>query len=297
MKRFAVQDYMKERAALLEQGLRDFMPRQVPSALREAMEYSLFSGGKRLRPILVLATIESLGEDYRLGLPAACAVEMIHTYSLIHDDLPAMDDDDLRRGKPTNHKVFGEGMAILAGDALLTHAFYVIARHTSPLVPRERVVQLIAELAEFAGPSGMVGGQAADLLGEKKELTLAEIRYIHEHKTADMLRYCVRAGALLAGADGEQLARLTSYAGNLGLAFQIQDDILDVIGDEKKTGKAVGSDQNRHKATYPALLGVERSKREVERLIGLARQDLAEARLRDGTILEEIARFVMEREH
>ncbi|WP_046173796.1 polyprenyl synthetase family protein [Domibacillus indicus] len=245
--------YMNEKLQLFEPYMIEHVnAMQAPDILKEAMIYSLKAGGKRIRPMLLFAALETYGQKAEMGLDAACALEMIHTYSLIHDDLPAMDDDDLRRGKPTNHKVFGEATAILAGDALLTYAFEIIARssHYSP----DQCVQLIRMLAFAAGPAGMVGGQVADMEGEKKALTLSELEYIHRHKTGRLLAFSVMAGALIGGADQEETELLEMYARHIGLAFQIRDDILDVEGTEEELGKPVGSDESNQKSTYPALL-------------------------------------------
>ncbi|HEY9576107.1 MAG TPA: farnesyl diphosphate synthase, partial [Pseudobacillus sp.] len=257
---------------------------QAPEVLKEAMDYSLQAGGKRIRPMLIFATIASFEKTPRIGLAAAAALEMIHTYSLIHDDLPSMDDDDLRRGQPTNHKVFGEAAAILAGDALLTYAFQVIAQAES--YSSEQKVVLMEWLAEAAGPEGMVGGQMADIEGEKKELTLAELEYIHKNKTGRLLAYSVMAGALLAGASEEQLEHFQQYAFHIGLAFQIQDDILDVEGSEEKLGKRVGSDSANHKSTYPSLLTMEGAKDQLAQHANSAREALLQTNTDSALLLE-----------
>ncbi|KKB37239.1 polyprenyl synthetase family protein [Bacillus thermotolerans] len=251
--------FMKEYKEVLESELSAVIERlDAPETLKKSMNYSLQAGGKRIRPVLLFAALASLGKDPKLGLEAAAALEMIHTYSLIHDDLPSMDDDDLRRGQPTNHKVFGEAAAILAGDALLTYAFQVIVQ--SPHYSSEQKVTLVEWLAQAAGPEGMVGGQMSDMEGEGKELTLEELEYIHKNKTGRLLTYGVMAGALLAGANEEQLAHFKNYAFHVGIAFQIQDDILDVEGSEEKIGKRIGSDTAKEKSTYPALLTMEGAK-------------------------------------
>ena len=290
--------YMRERAELVGARLVEEITNDaIPVTLREAMLYSVNAGGKRLRPVLLLAVLEAFRKPLSLGMPAACAVEMIHTYSLIHDDLPAMDDDDLRRGRPTNHKGYGEAMAILAGDALLTHAFETVCQAIKEGVPAAQVVQIVQELAVFAGAKGMVGGQSADMEGENRALTLEELQYIHRHKTGDLLVFCVRAGALLADATVAQLAALTVYAERIGLAFQIQDDILDVVGDEAKIGKPVGSDEERQKSTYPALLGLEQSRRLLVQTIAEAHDALSAADLPNDTMLRALADFIMNRDH
>jgi geranylgeranyl diphosphate synthase, type II len=242
--------YLAARARLVERALDARFPRQA-SRLRQAMRYSLLAGGKRIRPVLALAAGEVCGVRPRLVLPFACALEMIHTYSLVHDDLPAMDDDALRRGKPTSHKVYGEGLAILVGDALLTEAFRVMAaaRGVSPA----RTLGAVAEVAAAAGEAGMVGGQALDLAAERSRASFARVRDIHRRKTGALLRSAVRVGALVAGAEARVLRRLTAYGEHLGLAFQIADDILDAAGGSEADGR---TDRALDKATYPGVLGM-----------------------------------------
>lgn len=293
-----IKEYIHTRAEVIAERLATYVDQtDIPETLREAMAYSLLAGGKRLRPVFVLATLEAMGKPIESGISVGCAVEMIHTYSLIHDDLPAMDNDDFRRGKPTNHKVYGEAMAILAGDALLTYAFEIVCEAEAADIPASSVVQVVRELASYAGARGMVGGQCADMEGENVQLTLEQLQYIHQHKTADLLIFCVRAGAILAGATEHQLELLTRYATNIGLAFQIQDDILDVTGDEAKIGKPVGSDEKSHKSTYPVLIGMEASRQMLNRLVDEANQALLEARLADDRILRSLASFVIERDY
>ena len=288
--------YLKEKANYIEQAMPAFLSDETPKELLESMQYSLFAGGKRIRPILILATIEAFGKDAAVGLPVACAVEMIHTYSLIHDDLPAMDNDDFRRGKPTNHKKFGDATAILAGDGLLTDAFGAVCLLSNHGAPATAILQIVKELSYYAGSRGMVGGQMADLLGEGKQLSLPQLQYIHEHKTADLLVFCIRAGAILGGATAEQLELLGTFGKNVGLAFQIQDDILDIYGEEEKIGKPVGSDQEKDKSTYPNLLGLEQSKAELERLVTEAKLALKQSGV-EASILEAIADFIIQREN
>lgn len=227
--------------------------------LVDSMEYSLTAGGKRLRPILVMAAADAVGAKGTDFLHVACAIEMIHTYSLIHDDLPAMDNDDYRRGKLTNHKVYGEAMAILAGDALLTQAFEVILRQEG--VSAEVLLQVVREMSVAAGPNGMVGGQVIDMLSEGKKISMAELRKMHMGKTGALFRAAIRSGAIMAGADEKQLEALTTYADCFGLAFQITDDILDVVGDEAVIGKPVGSDERNDKSTYVTLTSLEEARR------------------------------------
>lgn len=267
---------------------------ETPARLKEAMLYSVQAGGKRIRPILLLAVMEAFGRDFTPGLPAACAVEMVHTYSLIHDDLPAMDNDDLRRGQPTNHKMFGEATAILAGDALLTYSFELIAMMQGHGIDDRMKTTLVSGLARASGPEGMVGGQMSDLLAEGKRLTLPELENIHLHKTGQLLSFSVEAGALLAGADDEQMERLRAFSRHLGLAFQIRDDILDVEGDAEQMGKASGSDQNREKSTYPQLLALSGAKQKCSAHLNEAKQYLHSVQM-DGTVLEQLADYIVTR--
>jgi len=293
----SIHSYLEEKVSFIEAHLLDALETEaVPQTLYESMKYSLMAGGKRLRPILVLAVLEALDCPVERGLPYALALEMIHTYSLIHDDLPAMDDDALRRGKPTNHIVYGEATAILAGDALLTRAFSYLAEayQSRKDVKPATTVRLIAELGKRAGAAGMVGGQMADIQGEGKMLTLAELEYIHRHKTGDLLIGALRGGAYLAEANDDQIEALTSFGRSIGLAFQIQDDILNVIGDAKQLGKAVGSDEERQKATYPALLGLDESKLRMEQLIQQAKASLELIGLSDSA-LSVLADYIMQR--
>ena len=254
----------KKRADLVEEGLLREL-KKVPAydeTLERAMEYSLMAGGKRLRPVLLMAAADAVGKDGAAFLTTGCAIEMIHTYSLIHDDLPAMDNDDYRRGKPTNHKVFGDGIAVLAGDALLTLAFEVMLRQED--AAPETLVTVVSEMSRAAGPYGMVGGQVLDLEGEGRRLDLAALRKIHMGKTGALFCAAIRSGAILAGAKEEELAALTLYAERFGLAFQITDDILDVTGDEAAIGKPVGSDVRNEKATYVTLTSLEEAKKLAE---------------------------------
>ena len=255
-----IKEYLAEKKAIVETTLNDILPPEdmKPELIHKAMRYSVFAGGKRLRPILLMASAEAIGGTGSHVLPAACAMEMIHTYSLIHDDLPAMDDDDYRRGRLTNHKVFGEAMAILAGDALLTLAFHTLTL-CAETFPLDRVNRVISEISAAAGSLGMVGGQVADLEAEGKVLTREELEFINSNKTGALFVASVRSGAILAGASDRELETLTAYGRHLGLAFQIKDDILDITGDSAKMGKATGSDFRKKKATFPALYGLEES--------------------------------------
>lgn len=266
--------YLAARKAEVESALDASLPPERPESLREAMRYSLLAGGKRLRPILCLAACELAGGDPALAMPTAVALEMIHTMSLIHDDLPAMDDDDLRRGRPTNHRVYGEAVAILAGDALLTRAFEMVALR-SPGVPAERLLQVVAELSLVAGAPGLVGGQVVDLECEGKQVDLETLEYIHLHKTGALLRACVITGALIAGADASRIDSLRTYARGIGLAFQIVDDILDVTASSDVLGKTAGKDLIADKTTYPKLLGLEESRQRAKALVEEAKASLA----------------------
>lgn len=236
--------------------------------VEEAMLYSLEAGGKRIRPLLILATVKAFDKDVSAAYGAAAAIEWVHTYSLIHDDLPAIDNDDLRRGKPTNHKVFGEATAILAGDALLTHAFDILA--SSPVLEAEKKVTLIQLLAECAGTSGMIGGQLEDIQSENKEVPLELLQSIHERKTGALIQFALFAGGLIADQKQEVLDHLNEIAQSIGLAFQIRDDILDVVGDVESLGKNVGQDEKLEKSTYPSLLGLEGSYDKLEEMLSLA---------------------------
>lgn len=277
----------------LVEGFLDNLPWDE-DVLSESMRYSLLGGGKRIRPVLALAAGAALGGKAETILPAACALELIHTYSLIHDDLPAMDDDDYRRGKLSNHKVFGEGMAVLAGDALLTYAFELLAKPL-PVLPG-RQLQVIREVAVAAGKSGMVLGQVLDLAGEDKALTLEEIVQIHQGKTGALLVVSARLGGILAGGSQEEVEALSLYAQALGLAFQIKDDILDVEGDSEILGKPAGSDMLKHKATYPSLLGIESAKEHLHQQIAQAK--IALQLVGPGAaFLSALADYIEQRQH
>lgn len=297
--RLELKQYIAEQAALIEAELQRSVPQawDIPAKLRESMMYSLMAGGKRLRPILVLAACEAVGGRPESALPVALAVEMVHTYSLVHDDLPAMDDDDYRRGKLTNHKVYGEAMAILAGDALLTHAFHTAAQARKYGVPADRVVDIVEELALLAGARGMVGGQVADMEGEQGLTRLEELEYIHLHKTSDLIVFALKAGARIAGAEGQQLDALQRYGACIGLAFQIQDDILDLTGDERKLGKPVQSDVKQQKVTYPYFIGLEASAAKVKQLTEEAKVAVREAGFPHPERLLELADYLMNRDH
>jgi geranylgeranyl diphosphate synthase type II len=280
----------------IESALNRYLPpaRTRPTTLHESMRYSIFAGGKRLRPILCLAAAEACGGDDKLAIPAACAVECIHTYSLIHDDLPCMDDDDLRRGKPTNHKVYGEAVAVLAGDALLTLAFEIVG--ASEPARRYHSGDMVRDLAVTAGSRHLVGGQVADMEGEGAGLGARELRFIHDSKTAALLTCAIRLGGMSAGATPRKLEALTEFGQSLGLAFQIIDDILDVTQTSEKLGKSAGKDEATDKATYPAIHGLEKSRKEAARLTAksiAALKPFGKA----GARLEQIAHYLLDRDY
>jgi geranylgeranyl diphosphate synthase type II len=257
---FDLQGYLTASARKVNQSLDRFLPRATtkPATIHKAMRYSLFAGGKRLRPTLCLAAASACGGEEKNALPLACAVECIHTYSLVHDDLPAMDNDDFRRGKPTNHKVFGEGIAVLAGDALLTQAFEIAAQSVAS--PRYSHQTIILELARAAGSLQLIAGQVADLEGEGQKTSAAQLHYIHERKTSALLSCSIRLGGMSANCSTSQLAALTAFGYNVGLAFQIIDDILDITQTSEQLGKTAGKDTAAQKATFPSILGLERSR-------------------------------------
>jgi geranylgeranyl diphosphate synthase type II len=290
--------YLKEQCACIDAALDRFLPRdtELPHSVHKAMRYSIYAGGKRVRPILMLAACQAVGGDTGRAIPAACAMEMIHTYSLIHDDLPAMDDDDFRRGNPTNHKVFGEAIAILAGDALLTEAFKLASdpRFSDGCDPAG-LLAVIHEIATCAGSYGMVGGQVVDMESEgRHDIDLATVQYIHTHKTGALIKASVVAGALLGGAAGLQLAAITRYGEAAGLAFQIADDILDIEGTTEEIGKDAGSDEARGKATYPAVMGLAAAKEEAQSMMNEALGTL-EIFGAEADALREIARYIVQR--
>ena len=294
---FDLSDYLNRCGRLVDRGLNRLLPsaRTKPATLHEAMRYSIFAGGKRLRPVLCLAAAEACQGEHEAAIPLACAVECIHTYSLIHDDLPAMDDDDLRRGKPTNHKVYGEGVAILAGDALLTHAFE-LAAHCEGW-PRYRHQDIVRELAVAAGSKQLIAGQVADLEGEGKDLSKADLKYIHERKTSALLCCSVRLGGMSANCTPRQLEALTAFGYHVGLAFQVIDDILDVPQSTEKLGKTAGKDEAVSKATYPSILGMEKSKAIARKLTERAFEALETFPKRRAAALHALAEYLLNRDH
>jgi len=294
-KNFNLDIYLQRRQQEVEAALDRAIAITYPEKIYESMRYSLMAGGKRLRPILCIATCELLGGTTAMATPTACALEMIHTMSLIHDDLPAMDNDDFRRGKPTNHKVYGEDVAVLAGDALLTYAFEMVT--TTKDVPADRLLAVITKLAQAVGAAGLVGGQIVDLDSEgKPDITEEILTFIHTHKTGALLEASVLSGALLAGAAIEDLASLAKYSQAIGLAFQIVDDILDITATQEQLGKTAGKDIQAQKATYPSLWGLEESRRKAEELVSAAQAELAPWGEK-GEALRSIAGFITRRTH
>ena len=292
--------YITARKAMIDEALARYLPgeKNYPAIIFKAMRYSLFAGGKRIRPILCLAALEALGakeETERSALPLACALEIIHTYSLIHDDLPAMDNDDCRRGMPSSHKAFGEDIAILAGDALLTEAFSLMSnRELMEAIPLERVLAVIHEIARAAGCFGMIGGQVVDVQSEGQAVDEETLYFMHTRKTGALIVASLKTGALLAGAGEKELNALAGYGLSIGLMFQIVDDILNVEGDKYATGKSTGSDASRGKATFPSLFGLEGSRRKVRDLKEQAWAALADFDSR-AEPLRMLAKHIMER--
>ena len=290
-----IKGYLEERKSIIDRALDQLLPHEyeLPSSIHQAMRYSIFAGGKRLRPILATASCEVVGGNMEHVLPTACALECIHTYSLIHDDLPCMDDDDLRRGIPTCHRTFGEAVALLAGDALLTHAFYLLAMNNELCqVEPQNVIKIIAEISKACSSKGLIGGQIVDLASEDKEIDLPTLEYIHKNKTGALIKVAIRSGALIGNANKQELDALTTYGQLIGLAFQITDDILDIEGDVDHLGKTPGKS---HKATYPAILGLKQSKKLAGSYI---EQSIKSIQLfgDKGKVLKDIAQYVLNRD-
>ena len=292
---FDFKKYVNRQIKAVNQALDGFLPtaRTKPATIHKAMRYSLFAGGKRMRPILTLAAAEACGGKAEAAMPLACAVECIHTYSLIHDDLPAMDNDDFRRGKPTNHKVFGEGIAVLAGDALLTQAFEIAAQCKA--WPRYSHKDVVKEIAVTSGSLQLIAGQVADIEGEGKKTSAQQLKYIHERKTSALLTCSVRLGGMSANCTPGQLKALTDFGYNVGLAFQIIDDILDVTQTSEKLGKTAGKDEAVQKATYPAIIGLEKSRRKAKELTDNAFAALKTFKGR-APALEALAEYLLNRD-
>jgi geranylgeranyl diphosphate synthase type II len=301
-----IKKYLREKKDIVDSALETYFPNHpasvaegvFPTSLHKAIRYSLFAGGKRVRPILSMAAFDAVGGNGDEILPFACALEMIHTYSLIHDDLPALDNDDFRRGQPTCHKMFGEAIGILAGDALLTEAFRLMTQRPKDGSSSRHpvVLEIIHEVAQAAGMHGMVGGQVLDIESERKEADLPTVEYIHTHKTGALILASVRAGALLGGGDEWKVKALTRYGEGIGLAFQVADDILNVEGNAALLGKKTGSDLSKGKATYPSIFGVEESKKRARELIELSVEAIRTFGP-EAQPLREIVRFIISREN
>lgn len=290
------EDYLKAKVSLVDAALDDWLPSpgEAPGSIHEAMRYTVFAGGKRLRPVLCIAAAEACGGNAASALRAACAVELMHTYSLVHDDLPCMDDDDLRRGRPTCHKVYGEGMAVLCGDALLTESFALLAK--SAPMGRHTVGDMVSELALAGGSRKLIGGQVLDLEGEGQQLDKQQLLAIHEAKTAALLVTSLRLGGMAANASPAQLKALSDFGESLGLAFQVIDDILDVTQTTKSLGKTAGKDVAANKSTYPSVWGLDESRKEAGRLTQVA-LDALEIFADRGARLREIAEWMLVREY
>lgn len=292
-----IKKYLREKGSLVEEALDRYLPKEtdMPATIHKAMRYSMMAGGKRIRPILCIASCEAVGGGAETAMPVACALEMIHTYSLIHDDLPAMDNDDFRRGRPTNHKVFGDAVAILAGDALLTEAFRLMTDpHLKKLVSPDVLLDVVNDISWAAGSFGMVGGQVVDMESEGKEIDLPTLEYLHTRKTGALLLASIKSGARLGGGTVGQIEALIKYGECIGLAFQIADDILDIEGSQEEIGKDVGSDLEKKKATYPAIIGMAESKSRAKELMNMAIDALG---IFDEKAepLRKIAKYIVER--
>lgn len=298
MNKLEFKNVLKEKSNYIDDLLKKYMPKEEghQKIIMEAMNYSLKAGGKRLRPILTLEACKIVGGDEKECIPFAIAIEMIHTYSLIHDDLPALDNDDLRRGRKTNHIVYGEDMAILAGDALLNYAFEIMLSSSIDKENPKKYLKAINEIAKSSGIYGMIGGQVVDIQSENKKITKEKLDYIHHNKTAAIIIGCMRAGAIIGCADDEDLNRISKYAKNIGLAFQIIDDILDIVGDESKLGKNIGSDIDNHKSTYPSILGLEKSREIAYDLIKEAKDSISFIG-QDTKFLDDLADYIIDREY
>jgi geranylgeranyl diphosphate synthase type II len=290
--------YLKQNKELIDKRLDELLPAdtEYPAIIHQAMRYSIFAGGKRIRPTLTLAACQAVKKEKALVLDSGCAMELIHTYSLIHDDLPAMDDDDFRRGKPTSHKKFGEAIAILAGDALLTMGFQILSYALLKSNINNKGLEIIYEVAQAIGSKGLIGGQVMDLLSEGKQIDLDTISYIHKSKTASLIAICVKIGGLLGNAQEDELERLNKYGEKIGLAFQIVDDILDIEGSSDELGKTAGKDQKSLKATFPGVIGLAESKQKASELIHSAINYVEP--LGDSALpLIEIALFILRRQN
>ena len=295
MKDFQV--YLKEKTDFFETELKkELQELSYPETIADGMEYAVLNGGKRLRPFLLFATLELLNEDIKKGVKSAIALEMIHSYSLVHDDLPALDNDDYRRGKLTTHKVFGEAEGILIGDSLLTYAFYVLSQKNLELLSSEQIVNIISKTSEYAGINGMIGGQMIDIQSENKKIDFETLKYIHSHKTGKLIKLPIEIACIIANVEKDKREILEEYADLIGIAFQVKDDILDVEGSFEDLGKPVGSDVDLHKATYPSILGMEESKKILNDTVEKAKE-IIKNKFGDekGKVLISLADFIKNR--
>ena len=291
------QVYLKEKTNFFETELKkELKELSYPETIADGMEYAVLNGGKRLRPFLLFVTLELLNEDIKKGIKSAIALEMIHSYSLVHDDLPALDNDDYRRGKLTTHKVFGEAEGILIGDSLLTYAFYVLSQKNLELLSSEQIVNIISKTSEYAGINGMIGGQMIDIESENKKIDLETLKYIHSHKTGKLIKLPIEIACIIANLEKDKREILEEYADLIGLAFQVKDDILDVEGTFEDLGKPVGSDVDLHKATYPSILGMEESKKILNNTVEKAKE-IIKNKFGDekGKVLISLADFIKNR--
>ena len=294
-----LKEYLKEKKELIEKTIDSYLGEfSYPHVIAEGMRYAVLNGGKRIRPVLILMTLDILGKDETLGLPSGAALEMIHSYSLVHDDLPALDNDDYRRGKLTTHKKFGEAEGILIGDSLLTHAFNVLTEKNEGVISYEKIVEIVKLTSSYAGINGMIGGQTVDVESEGKKIDMETLKYIHKNKTGKLLRLPIEIGCVIGDASKEIREKLEEYADLIGLAFQIKDDILDVEGDFEKLGKPVGSDAELEKSTYPSLIGMEESKKLLDETLEKAKKIIADNFSEEkGKILIELADFIGKRDN
>ena len=291
--------YLKEKKEIIEKTIDNYLGEfNYPTQISEGMKYAVLNGGKRIRPILILMILDLLEKDEKLGLPSGAALEMIHSYSLVHDDLPALDNDDYRRGKLTTHKKFGEAEGILIGDALLTHAFNVLTEKNEKIISASKIVEIVKLTSSYAGINGMIGGQMVDVESEGKKVDMETLKYIHKNKTGKLLKLPIEIGCILGDATKEIRENLEKYADLIGLAFQIKDDILDIEGDFEKLGKPVGSDAELNKSTYPSLIGMEESKKLLDEIIERAKNIIIENfTLERGKLLVELADFIGKRDN
>lgn len=292
-----IKEYLKSKAEIVEKSITEYLEElHYPEVIAEGMRYAVLNGGKRIRPVLLLMVLELLKCKEEKGMATAAAIEMIHSYSLVHDDLPALDNDDYRRGKLTTHKKFGEAEGILIGDALLTHAFYILSEKNMDIVESGKIVKIISKTAEYSGINGMIGGQMVDIDSEGKRIELPVLQYIHTHKTGKLLRLPVESGIIIAGATAKQEEVLKEYAELIGLAFQIKDDILDIEGDFEKIGKPVASDLKLEKSTYPSIFGLEQSKEILKEKVERAKKIISDEFGEDGQWFVKLAEYIAERE-